>query len=99
MDSSRSSFPLHHRLDDALALRTRACLLALLQEDSRAEGICPSDAARALGREFGVEWRDLMRPVRLVIAELAREGRLVVLQDGKPVDILGARGPVRLHAR
>jgi hypothetical protein len=55
--------------------------------------------ARALAQRLGAEWRDLMRPVRLVAAELAREGRLEIVQNGKRVDILDARGPVRLRYR
>lgn len=92
-------FPSRYRFDDSLAQRTRECLLQLLQQATRGQGVCPRDAARALADRLGTEWRDLMRPVRLVAAELAREGRLDILQDGKHVNILDARGPVRLHYR
>jgi Protein of unknown function (DUF3253) len=87
-----------YRFDDSLALRTRACLLDLLR-DAAGAGVCPSEAARVLAQGLDVEWRDLMRPVRIVAAELAREGRVDIRQDGQLVDILEARGPLRLHWR
>lgn len=96
IETAWSPFPPRYRFDDTLATRTRECLLGLLRGD---DDICPSDVARALAQRLGTEWRDLMRPVRLIAAELAREGRLDILQNGKRVDILDARGPVRLRSR
>ena len=98
IETAGSPFPLRYRFDDTLATRTRECLLALLC-DRRDAGICPSEAARALAGQLGTEWRDPLRPGRLVAAELAREGRLEIRQDGKRVDILDARGPLRLYYR
>jgi hypothetical protein len=98
IETAWSPFPSRYRFDDTLATRTRECLLALLRGGDRS-GVCPSDVARELAVRLGTEWRDLMRPVRLVAAELAREGRLDILQNGKRVDILDARGPVRLRYR
>lgn len=99
IDSTSSPFPPRYRFDDSLALRTRECLLQLLDDGDPQEGICPSDAARRLAERLGSEWRDLMRPVRIIAAELAREGRLDILQNGMRVDIHDARGPVRLRSR
>lgn len=96
IDTVWTPFPSRYRFDDALATRTRECLLGLLHDSDE---ICPSDAARVLADRLGTEWRDLMRPVRIVAAELAREGRLDILQDGQRVDILDVRGPVRLRNR
>jgi hypothetical protein len=98
IETAGSPFPLRYRFDDTLAARTRECLLTLLR-DNRDAGICPSEAARELAGQLGTEWRDLMRPVRLVAAELAREGRLEIRQNGERVDILDARGPLRLYYR
>lgn len=98
IEAGWAPFPSRYRFDDSLAQRTRECLLQLLQAAS-GQGVCPREAARALAKRLGTEWRDLMRPVRLVAAELAREGRLDILQNGKRVDILDARGPVQLHYR
>ena len=99
IEAGWAPFPSRYRFDDSLSQRTRECLLQLLQQTGQGQGVCPREAARALARRLGTEWRDLMRPVRLVAAELAREGRLDILQDGQRVNILDARGPVRLHYR
>lgn len=99
IETAWSPFPSRYRFDDTLATRTRECLLGLLRGETGNRDVCPSDVARALAKRLGTEWRDLMRPVRLVAAELAREGRLEILQNGKRVDILDARGPVRLRYR
>ncbi len=98
VDTTWPPFASRYRFDDSLAVRTRECLLELLRAGGGI-GICPTDAARALADRLGIEWRDLMRPVRLIAVELAREGLLEIVQDGEHVNILDARGPVRLHYR
>ncbi|MCC5933342.1 MAG: DUF3253 domain-containing protein [Balneolales bacterium] len=57
---------------------------------------CPSEPARAF---FGDAWWAHMPEVRKAAAKLADEGRIEVLQRGKPVDIRRAKGPVRLRLR
>jgi hypothetical protein len=89
--------PFRHRCDDPLAERTRACLMDLLQGDTNVA--CPSDVARALSVHIELEWRDLMRLVRTVAAELAREGLLEIHQNGAQVDINDARGPVTMQLK
>ncbi len=54
--------------------------------------ICPSEVARAASDD----WRPLMDDVRAAAAELAAEGRLVVTQKGRQVDLATVKGPVRL---
>jgi len=72
-------------------------ILALL--GARADGatICPSEAARAVARDAGTEWRPLMAATREAACRLAAAGRIVVTQRGVPVDPLQARGPIRLR--
>lgn len=98
IDTTWPPFASRYRFDDSLSAHTRECLLELLRA-SGAEGICPSAVAQVLAQRLGTEWRDLMRPVRLVAVDLARDGHLQILQNGKHVNILDARGPVRLHYR
>lgn len=98
VDTSWPPFASRYRFDDSLAVRTRECLLELLRAGG-GSGICPTDAAHVLADRLGIGWRDLMRPVRLVAVELARDGLLHILQNGENVNILDARGPVRLHYR
>jgi len=68
----------------------RAALLALAAERERS--FCPSEAARRVA----ADWRPLMAAVRAEAGDLAREGRLVATQKGRPVDPRTARGPIRL---
>jgi len=55
---------------------------------------CPSEIARALAPD---DWRPLMDPVRAAAAHLQRQGRVDAYQHGKPVQVEGARGPIRLR--
>ena len=86
-------------VEDSLAVLIRQCVLDLLQHHCEDATICPSEAARMLGDELNIEWRDLMRSVRTVAADLADQGSIDIVQQGKPVSIHAARGPVRLRLR
>jgi len=70
-------------------------ILGLLAARAPDATICPSEAARALAAD-GADWRALMPAVRRVAAALAGQGRLRVTQQGREVDALAARGPIRL---
>jgi hypothetical protein len=72
-------------------------ILDLLARRDPGKTICPSDAARALGGDVG--FRALMGLVRDAARGLAAGGRIEVTQRGEPVDLDGARGPVRLRLR
>ena len=87
-------------MDDAFADRLRAHLRGLLEaRHSLAKSLCPTEAARELAVELRVEWRELMRPIRHVACELVDDGALEVLQDGVPVSLREARGPVRFRLK
>ena len=58
--------------------------------------ICPSDAARTV-YPAATDWRAAMPTVRAVAAQLVAQGRLVVTQGGKVVNITTAKGPIRLR--
>ncbi len=76
--------------------RLRATVLTLAVHRAPDRTICPSDAARAAG---GAHWRSLMEPTRAVVRDLARAGRVEVLQRGEALDPDGAwRGPVRIRS-
>jgi len=72
--------------------RIAAVLLDLAHRRGAGRSFCPSEAARALARD----WRPLMGEVRAVATRLQAEGRLVATQKGRPVDAATARGPIRL---
>jgi len=85
--------------DDPLVQRMRLRLMDLLDQHGPGVSICPSEAARSLAKEIDMDWQELMRLVRTVAADLARSGRIDVTQHGHAVDIVDARGPVRLVRR
>ncbi len=68
----------------------------LLAQRQYSATICPSDAARAV-YPAAAQWRAAMPAVRTVAAQLAAQGKLVVTQGGKVVDIHTAKGPIRLR--
>jgi hypothetical protein len=77
--------------------RLAAVTLALSRHRAPTGTICPSDVARTLG---GTGWRRLLEPVREVVRELARAGRVEVRQRGSVLDPDQPwTGPVRVAAR
>lgn len=65
----------------------RAVLLALAAERT-GRTFCPSEAARRLSDD----WRPLMPDIRRIAATLP----LKATQKGQPVDLITAKGPIRL---
>ncbi|MGV8846340.1 DUF3253 domain-containing protein [Tessaracoccus sp.] len=78
--------------DEGLRIRLAATIRALLRHRDGTT-ICPSDAARVVG---GATWRDIMPVAREVTHALAGTGVVMVQQKGEEVDVLRARGPVRI---
>jgi Protein of unknown function (DUF3253) len=73
----------------------QAAIFHLLAKRQSGATICPSDAARAV-HPTAAAWRAAMPAVRAVAAQLVAQGKLVVTQGGKEVDIRAAKGPIRL---
>ncbi len=70
-------------------------ILDLLAARARTSTICPSDAARAVGRDDG--WRELMEPARRAARRLVAAGEVEVTQGGRVVDPSTAKGPIRIR--
>jgi hypothetical protein len=84
------------KVDQALELAIRTLL------DGRAAGatICPSEAARLVALEQGIEgegWRDLMEPARAAARRLVATGDVEIVQRGRVVDPSTARGAIRVR--
>ena len=73
-----------------------ATMLRLVAERGLAKTICPSEVARALGGPHPDGWGPLMGPVRRTAVRLMKEGRVVILRKGRPVDPDDFRGVYRL---
>ena len=95
----------HRRLrppipEETLCQLIHACVLEVLARHlGEDHGVCPSEVAMLAAEDLPIDWRDLMRPVRMVAARLAEQGRLDILQDGRHVNIREVRGDVRLRLR
>ncbi|MCG7394754.1 DUF3253 domain-containing protein [Microvirga sp. ACRRW] len=73
-----------------------AAMLALLNERGPGRSISPADVASAVGGHSSEEWGPLMQPLRRVAVRLMKEGRIVIVRKGKPVDPDDFRGTYRL---
>lgn len=71
-------------------------LLALLAEREPGKTLGPQDVARALGGDHPDGWGPLMGPIRRVAVRLMKEGRVVLLRKGRPVDPDDFRGVYRI---
>ena len=73
-----------------------AAVLDLVQRQGPGKTVCPSEVARLLGGPHPDGWGPLMPPVRRAAVALARDGRIVILRKGKPVDPDDFKGVYRL---
>ncbi|HEV2558870.1 MAG TPA: DUF3253 domain-containing protein [Microvirga sp.] len=71
-------------------------LLGLVAARGQGKTLCPSEVARAIGGAHPDGWGPLMQPIRRVAVRLMREGRVVILRKGRPVDPDDFRGVYRL---
>lgn len=68
--------------------------MSLLAGQPRTGTICPSEAAKAVG---GDDWESLSEPARAAARRLSADGRVVIIQSGRPVDPSTAKGPIRIR--
>ena len=61
-------------------------MLRLATESGPGKSIGPADVARVLGGPHPDGWGPLMQPVRRVAVRLMKEGRILILRKGRPVD-------------
>jgi hypothetical protein len=73
-----------------------AMMLSLAAERGPGKPIDPSEVARAIGGDHPDGWGPLMQPVRRAAVRLMKEGRVVILRKGRPVDPDDFRGIYRI---
>lgn len=73
-----------------------SCMIELLEKRGESSSICPSEVARAC---FPGDWRVYMEEVREVAKELAREGRVSILQKGVVIQEGIWKGPIRIRIK
>ena len=69
-------------------------ILALAVACGPASSITPEDVARAVDPEH---WHRHLGEVRAAAVRLAKDGRIVILRKGKPVDPDALKGVIRLR--
>ncbi len=73
-----------------------AAILTLARAKGPDKSIDPSEPAKHVASVRGIDWHQLMQPVRRAAVRLATEGRLVILRKGKPADPADFKGVYRL---
>ena len=71
-------------------------LLALLDGRGPGKTLGPMDVPRAIGGDHPDGWGPLMQPIRRVAVRLMKQGRVVLLRKGRPVDPDDFRGVYRI---
>lgn len=99
------------RITDTDQQLEHAILNLLNEQRNHTASICPSEAARLVSaaiHETNKElpqnsnrkaepWRELMEPARMAARRLVAEGKVVITQQGRPVDPSTAKGPIRVQ--
>jgi hypothetical protein len=73
-----------------------AAVLAAVGRVPPGKTVDPTEIARTLGGDHPDGWGPLMKPVRGAAVKLMKEGRVVILRKGRPVDPDDFRGIYRL---
>jgi hypothetical protein len=73
-----------------------SAILDLLAQRGAGKTISPAEAARTIGGDHPDGWGPLMQPLRKVAVQLMKDGRIVILRKGRPVDPDDFRGVYRL---
>lgn len=79
-----------------------SAITMLLGERAGGATICPSEAARFVAHDQGVDdddWRDLMEPARAAARRLVAAGEVEIVQRGRAVDPSTAKGAIRIRRR
>ena len=80
----------------ATADEIEAKMLELVTERGSGRTVGPTEIARALGGDKPEGWGPLMPAVRLAAIRLMKDGRLMILRKGRPVDPDDFKGVYRL---
>jgi hypothetical protein len=73
-----------------------ATMLALVTERGVGRNLDPTEVARAVAGDRPEGWGPLMQPVRQAAVRLMKQGRIVILRKGRPVDPDDFKGIYRL---
>ena len=68
-------------------------ILFIAKQRGTEKSTCPSEIARLL---FPDNWRQHMQDVVDAATELHNEGKVLITQKGKPIDVNHIKGPIRI---
>jgi hypothetical protein len=68
-------------------------IIQMATERGTDKTICPSEVARAM---FDTGWRKHMNDVRTAAISLQQQNKVLITQNGKPVDVNDIKGPIRI---
>ncbi|WP_112663982.1 DUF3253 domain-containing protein [Microvirga flavescens] len=71
-------------------------MLALVTKRGAGKNVDPTEVARALGGDHPDGWGPLMQPLRQAAIRLMKQGKIVILRKGRPVDPDNFKGIYRL---
>lgn len=77
-------------MQDADILKT---ILLMAAQRGPEKSTCPSEIARLL---FPDDWRQHMKIVVDAAVDLQNQGKIVITQKGKPIDVNHIKGPIRI---
>jgi hypothetical protein len=70
-----------------------ARILMVAEQRGSDKSTCPSEIARML---FPNDWREHMRTIMEVAIDLSIDGKILITQKGKAIDVGKIKGPVRI---
>jgi Protein of unknown function (DUF3253) len=73
-----------------------AAMLSLAEARGPGKTLGPTDIARALGGDHPDGWGPLMQPIRRAAIRLMKQGLIVIVRKGRPVDPDDFRGVYRI---
>ena len=68
-------------------------ILSVAKHRGPEKSTCPSEIARML---FPEDWRKEMKNVVDVAIDLHNQGKVMITQKGKPIDVNHIKGPIRI---
>lgn len=77
----------------------RDVLLLMAVESPAGKSIGPDAVARAIAGKDEKVWRRLMKPIKDEAVRLAKDGKVILVRKGKPVDPDRVRGLYRIRLR
>lgn len=77
----------------------RDVLLLMAAESPSGKPIGPDAVARAIAGKDEKVWRRMMKPIKEEAVRLAKDGKVILLRKGKPVDPDRVRGLYRIRLR